>query len=95
MRLLVDKLKSSGFSAGSRPVSLEFTAIFSAQSRRGLIRNPRRARPDLDNVLKLVLEALQKSGVVEDDSQVARIVANKVDAGRGVPSHMVITVCLM
>lgn len=35
-------------------------------------------RPDIDNCLKLVLEALQDSGMVEDDSQVVEVVARKI-----------------
>ena len=35
-------------------------------------------RGDLDNLCKMVLEALQKSGIVKDDAQVAMLEAEKV-----------------
>jgi len=36
-------------------------------------------RADLDNLCKMVLEALQKSGIVKDDAQVAILEAEKVE----------------
>ncbi len=36
------------------------------------------SRADLDNLCKMVLEALQKSGIVKDDAQVAILEAEKV-----------------
>ncbi len=38
----------------------------------------RTERPDVDNLAKLVMEGLQHGGAVEDDSQVAKLVAWKV-----------------
>ena len=38
----------------------------------------RDSRPDLDNLVKQIMEALQDSGLVEDDAQVAVIKVRKV-----------------
>ena len=38
--------------------------------------------PDLDNLTKLVMEALAPAGVVSDDKQVVRTIAEKVDRRR-------------
>jgi Holliday junction resolvase RusA-like endonuclease len=35
-------------------------------------------RPDVDNLLKQVLEAIEESGVIEDDAQVVFVTARKV-----------------
>ena len=40
--------------------------------------NLKTTRADLDNLLKIVLESIQKSGIVKDDAQVAIIEAEKV-----------------
>ena len=36
-------------------------------------------RPDVDNLAKMVLEAIEKSGIVKDDAQVAFLKAEKVE----------------
>lgn len=41
--------------------------------------NLRTKRADLDNLAKMVLEAIQKSGIVIDDAQVAHMEAEKVE----------------
>jgi Holliday junction resolvase RusA-like endonuclease len=41
--------------------------------------NLKTTRADLDNLLKMVLEALQKSGIVKDDAQVAIVEAEKIE----------------
>jgi len=38
---------------------------------------PDRRRRDLDNTLKAMLDALQHAGVYEDDSQIARLIAQR------------------
>jgi Holliday junction resolvase RusA-like endonuclease len=40
-------------------------------------------RPDLDNIVKSILDGLNRSNVWEDDSQVVRISASKTYAARG------------
>ena len=45
-------------------------------------RIPHIRRPDLDNYLKSVLDAAQKSGLFEDDSQIYRINAEKKYSGK-------------
>ena len=39
----------------------------------------RAKRADIDNLAKLIMEALQLSGVVKDDSQVAQLIAKKYE----------------
>lgn len=36
------------------------------------------SRPDTDNLVKQICEAMQDSGIVEDDSQVAVLIARKI-----------------
>lgn len=44
---------------------------------------PDRRRRDLDNILKPILDALQHSGVIEDDSQVAELRVNRCERVKG------------
>lgn len=64
-------------------VALVVTAVFRRPKRldrRADRRNPHVARPDADNVLKAVGDALEKAGVVRNDSQVVRAVVEKAYA---------------
>lgn len=38
--------------------------------------------PDCDNLAKLVAEALQHGGAIDDDSQISKLTAEKIDVGR-------------
>jgi Holliday junction resolvase RusA-like endonuclease len=49
----------------------------------GPVRLPHGQKPDLDNVLKAVCDALEKAGVIEDDKQIAVHHASKVWAAAG------------
>lgn len=49
----------------------------------GAKRFPHGQKPDLDNVLKAVCDALEKAGVIEDDKQVSTITASKMWAAAG------------
>lgn len=49
----------------------------------GAARFPHAQKPDLDNVLKSVCDALEKAGVIEDDKQIAVHHASKVWAAAG------------
>jgi Holliday junction resolvase RusA-like endonuclease len=49
----------------------------------GPVRFPHAQKPDLDNVLKAVCDALEKAGVLEDDKQIAVHHASKVWAAAG------------
>lgn len=40
------------------------------------------SRPDLDNLAKAVMDALQKAGAFVDDSQIVRLTCEKVQKGR-------------
>ena len=51
--------------------------------RHGAKRFPHAQKPDLDNVLKAVCDALEKAGVIEDDKQIAVHHASKVWASAG------------
>ena len=44
---------------------------------------PDRRRRDLDNILKPILDALQHSGVIEDDSQVAELIVRRCERKPG------------
>ena len=52
-----------------------FIEIYDANYRDDL----RTKRADLDNLCKMVLEALQRSGIVNDDAQVAMLEAEKIE----------------
>ena len=82
--------RAQGWQVPGRLVAIEVTlTIVRARPRRlsrrsdpdGRIWAP--ARPDLDNYLKAVLDGLQLAGVIADDSQVVRTVAEKFYAARG------------
>ncbi len=67
---------------GPVAVALEFdyernqTLIDISESHR---KKMRIKRPDVDNLAKMVLEAIEESGIVKDDSQVAVLKAEKVE----------------
>ncbi|MFZ9292516.1 MAG: RusA family crossover junction endodeoxyribonuclease [Ilumatobacteraceae bacterium] len=42
------------------------------------VRQPRHGKPDLDNVAKLILDALTDAGVLSDDVQVAHLEVRRV-----------------
>ena len=65
------------------PVSVEITAHHARPER--LCRKkdpvapfPAMCKPDIDNVAKLVLDALVKAGVMDDDTQVVELVARRM-----------------
>lgn len=58
---------------------------------KSLVRQPNTVKPDLDNVVKLVLDALN-GYAWHDDCQVDHIEAFKSDRTRGIASHTVIAV---
>jgi crossover junction endodeoxyribonuclease RusA len=44
---------------------------------------PDRRRRDIDNVLKAILDALQRAGVYNDDSQISRLYIERCEPVRG------------
>ena len=75
-------------------LGLELVAVFSRTKalatmntkgiyKHGAKRFPHGQKPDLDNVLKAVCDALEKAGVIEDDKQIAVHHASKVWAAAG------------
>lgn len=75
-------------------LGLELVAVFTrtkalaSMNTKGIYKHggkrfPHGQKPDLDNVLKAVCDALQKAGVIEDDKQVSTITASKVWAAAG------------
>ena len=75
-------------------LGLELVAVFSRTKalasmntkgiyKHGAKRFPHGQKPDLDNVLKAVCDALEKAGVIEDDKQVSTITASKMWAAAG------------
>ena len=82
----------AGFMAGA--LGLEVLAVFARTKalasmntkgiyKHGAKRFPHGQKPDLDNVLKAVCDALEKAGVIEDDKQIAVHHASKVWASAG------------
>ena len=76
-----------------QPLRLEVTAYFQRPQR--LLRNsspPNRvhhtAKPDADNILKNVGDALVRAGVVRDDSIINRQVCTKYYAAKGAPPEV-------
>ena len=78
----------------SGALGLELVAVFSRTKalasmntkgiyKHGAKRFPHPQKPDLDNVLKAVCDALEKAGVIEDDKQVSTITAAKMWAAAG------------
>lgn len=73
-----------------RPVNVTLTAVYPRPKRRPPNVDPetwksggrvwRPSRPDLDNIIKAVLDAAQLAGVIKDDSLVVEIAARKVYA---------------
>jgi Holliday junction resolvase RusA-like endonuclease len=55
-------------------------------------RVPHVARPDADNVAKAVCDALEKAGVLKNDSQVWSVTAVKMIAGAKEQPHVQVTV---
>jgi Holliday junction resolvase RusA-like endonuclease len=86
--------------AGARPlegpVSMTVTAMFAMPKGRFRKRAPRPAewkttKPDLDNLLKSVKDAL--NGIAyADDSQVVELHAGKIHAAQGEPARTIVTV---
>lgn len=68
---------------GRRPASLPKKQI-------ERIRRP--TKPDIDNVLKSVMDALVTGGAIVDDKQVVSVIANKVTAAVGELPRVVIDV---
>ncbi len=74
------------------PISLELTFIHSRPNRLKAKKHSdgrilKDTRPDLDNLIKLVLDALQLTGIIEDDKQVVRICATDYYAARHEEAH--------
>jgi Holliday junction resolvase RusA-like endonuclease len=85
---------SSRFAPLLGPVELRMVAVFGRPKRLGsggrawcTARNG-----DLDNILKAAGDALQAAGVIGDDCQVARIVAERLVAAQGEAPSVVVTV---
>lgn len=81
------QLEPANYMAGA--LGLELVAVFARTKalatmntkgvyKHGAARFPHAQKPDLDNVLKAVCDALQKAGVIEDDKQIAVHHASKV-----------------
>lgn len=66
---------------GRRPAS-------TPKKQTGRVRRP--TKPDIDNVLKAVMDALVTAGAIDDDKQVVSVIANKVTAAVGELPRVVI-----
>ena len=69
------------------PVRLEIAAVFARPKRlmrqrdpSGRMPNP--CRPDADNVAKALMDAVQRAGVVRDDSRVCQVAISKAYAAK-------------
>ena len=85
-------VEPANYMAGA--LGLELVAVFARTKalasmntkgvyKHGAKRFPHGQKPDLDNVLKAVCDALEKAGVIEDDKQIAVHHASKVWAAAG------------
>jgi Holliday junction resolvase RusA-like endonuclease len=79
------------------PVSVSITAFFERPKRMLTRKWPDKnewhtAKPDADNVAKIVCDALQLAGVIEDDAAVCRMVVYKFYAARWQSAHIEIII---
>jgi Holliday junction resolvase RusA-like endonuclease len=74
------------------PVFLSVTFVMPLAKRKGKTeeRGYHCARPDVDNLLKSVMDALTMAGAWKDDAQVSEVNARKVYASEGRPAGAVI-----
>jgi Holliday junction resolvase RusA-like endonuclease len=77
-----EQIGSTGFSG---PVNLE--VIFNFKGTKKGVCSYRIERPDIDNLLKSVQDALVDCGILEDDSQIVFLTAKKINGG--VPGTLV------
>lgn len=56
-------------------------------------RSPCRAKPDADNILKALLDALKQANVYGDDSHVVSVFCTTVYAAEGEQPHTAVVVC--
>lgn len=74
------------------PIALELAFIHSRPKRLQAKRHSdgrilKTTRPDIDNLIKLVLDALQLTDIIEDDKQIVRICATDYYAARHEQPH--------
>ena len=95
-----NRVRICAHQAGVRPVDgpvrLAVFAYFALPKSRHLKREPRTqewktTKPDLDNVVKAVKDALN-SVAYADDSQVVRLIAEKYTAAQGEPARTIVEV---
>jgi len=75
------------------PLVLDVTAVFRRPrrmiwKRRPMPREPHCSRPDLDNVIKACADAIQASGVIDDDGAICAIQARKCYAAGDESAHV-------
>lgn len=85
-KAITDAARAAGLSGTHEPINVVIDAVFArpkSHMRKGGVRDdaPRLPRPDVDNIGKAVLDALQD--VVGDDTCVARLVIEKSYASEG------------
>tara|TARA_R100000655_G_scaffold109644_1_gene164773 strand:- start:7 stop:300 length:294 start_codon:yes stop_codon:yes gene_type:complete len=74
---------------------LDVTAVFQRPKRmiwkrRPMKREPHYRRPDLDNVIKAICDAVQASGIIDDDGAICAIQARKCYASGDESPHVAI-----
>ena len=77
------------------PLVLDVTAVFQRPKRmiwkrRPMKREPHYRRPDLDNVIKAICDAVQASGIIDDDGAICAIQARKCYASGDESPHVAI-----
>ena len=77
------------------PLVLDVTAVFQRPKRliwkrRPMEREPHDRRPDLDNVIKAAADAVQASGIIDDDGAICAIQARKCYAAGDESPHVAI-----
>jgi len=83
-----------GLEAPSGPVAVNIQAFFPRPKnmvwkKKKMVPLEHVSKPDLDNVIKIVLDAMVRAGVLDDDSQVCYISAQKSYVGNEQPGVLV------
>jgi crossover junction endodeoxyribonuclease RusA len=90
-------LDESYFQAASKPVHIVYTFIFARPKYMTAKKYPsgrilHNKRPDLDNLVKAINDAIQSAGIIDDDSQIYSFGAHKYYAAKDEQSSIMLTI---